>query len=77
MQSEPTGLVTDEERRSLRVVEPARRRKRRGLRHQGELGESACGQDRRADDPVTCGETGGARSQGGNLAAQFDAGGEG
>ena len=76
VQAEPAGLVADEESSRLRVVERGWSRERRGGVHQGELREPTCGQHRGADDPVAHGETGGPRSEGGDLAAQLDARGE-
>jgi hypothetical protein len=76
VQAEPSGLVADEESSRLRVVECARSRERGGGVHQGELREPTCGQYRGADDPVAHGETGGSRSEGGDLTTQLDARGE-
>jgi hypothetical protein len=76
VQAEPAGLVADIEGSRLRVVECARSREHGGGVHRGELREPTCGQYRGADDPVAHGETGGPRSEGGDLTTQLDARGE-
>jgi DHA2 family methylenomycin A resistance protein-like MFS transporter len=76
VQAEPAGLVGDEERGGLRVIEAFRRgHDARGV-HERELGEGAGRQRRAADHPVSGREPGHLGADRQDLAAQLDARGE-
>ena len=76
VQPEPPGLVGDEERRRLGVVEPRGRGHRARRVHEGVLGERPVRQHGPADDPVSGGEARHVRSGRHDLPAQLDAGAE-